>query len=114
MFDDYGIFGTTRSCRWITLYMICLSIYPRCDNTTQALIPPCMNDCLEYTAKCTVQVIAIEVFNINDNELDELLILNCSALFRAFDSVNVDTENCYNFSCEFTWIGLRIMLVIYN
>ena len=93
------VFGTGRvtSCRWIIIYTVCLSIYPRCNIITQSLIPPCIDDCLEYR-KC---LIAFTVFSRNSNNpLDETFLFNCTAPFRAFGSVNTDTENCYNFNCK--------------
>lgn len=102
---DSGIaFGSGKgnSCRWIVMYMICLSIYPHCNITTQALVPPCMNDCLKYTEDiCRGNILSFTfIANLNNNPVDEKLVLNCSTPFRAFNSVSVDTENCYNFSCK--------------
>jgi len=98
--------GEKDSCRWIVMYMICLSIYPQCNITTQALVPPCMEDCLKYTDSNGTCGETIERFlftalaKVNNNPLDEKLVLKCSTPFRAFSSVNIDSENCYNFSCK--------------
>jgi len=98
--------GIMNSCRWIVLYMICISIYPQCNITTKALVPPCMEDCLKYTdlnGICggnirTLLLIAMD--RLDSNSLDKNLVLNCSAPFRAFSSVNIDSGNCYNFNCK--------------
>ena len=101
--DNEMIFGIGKlnSCRWIVMYMICLSIYPHCNVTTQSLQPPCMDNCLEYNDMCSGTRVFLQVVVKQRNySLLESLILNCSAPFRAFDSVSVDTENCFNFSCK--------------
>ena len=105
---DNGVaFGTgnLNSCRWIVMYTICLSIYPHCNVTTQSLLPPCMDNCLEYNDMCSGNSVSLQLLakKTNFSHL-ESYILNCSAPFRAFDSVSVDTENCYNFSCKLTCI----------
>ena len=98
--DDNELFGVRVSCRWRTLYMICLSIYPRCNVTTQTLLPPCMDDCLHYTSKCDRYSMTLQAFISFSDDLTSLFYLNCSAPFRSFSSPNVDTENCYNFNRE--------------
>ena len=98
--DNIEVFGIFSSCRWIRLYMVCISLYPRCNITTQALVSPCMNDCLKYTNRC-----------YNDNNVFKgltaaaarglpYLILNCSVPFKLFSLVSVDTDNCYDFNCK--------------
>ena len=97
------LFGTgrTTSCRWIIMYTVCLSIYPRCNIITQSLVPPCVDGCSEYDVRCGAYLIGFISFSRNSNNpLDETFILDCSAPFRAFGSVNSDTENCYNFNCK--------------
>ena len=96
--DNSEVFGegNTRPCRWIIIYMICLQVYPQCNNTTQALIPSCVDECLKYNNVCSENMI---VFRFS-NQFDENLILDCSDPFRLFDSIHVDTENCYNFTCK--------------
>lgn len=95
--------GSESSCPWIVIYTICLLIYPRCNVTTQALMPPCMDDCLKFIDnKCMSNVKGLVATNIL-GIFDKNLLLNCSTPFGAFgDSVNIqfDTENCYNFTCE--------------
>ena len=102
--DNSKIFGVTVSCRWITIYMSCLSIYPRCNITTQALVAPCMNNCLNYINRCNdvthISSILTASAMLDNNPLDEKFILNCSAPFRIFGSVNIDTDNCYEFNCK--------------
>ena len=81
--------------------MSCLSIYPRCNITTQALLPPCEDDCLEYTNICDDRIKSSVFLSSSDNPFDTKFILTCSAPFRAFSSVaSVDTDKCYNFSCK--------------
>ena len=89
------------SCRSIAIYTVCLSIYPHCNISTQKLVPPCMDDCLEYTNRCGGNLIGLTVAAKSDNDsLEMLFVLNCSDPFRAFDSFNVDAENCYTFACK--------------
>ena len=95
--DNNLIFGVTTACRWITLYTSCLSIYPHCNIITQALVAPCMNDCLNYTTLCDNTT---SIFTILTSSADTHFILNCSTPFRVFPSVDVDTDNCYEFNCE--------------
>ena len=99
--DSNAVFGTgiLTSCRWIAIYMICLSVYPQCNSEKQVLIPPCINECLKYNNVCSGNLAPLSVSAILI-QLDEKLILNCSDPFRVFDSVQVDVENCYNFSCK--------------
>ena len=96
-----GVFGrgTINSCRWIVMYMICLQVYPQCNNATQALIPSCVDECLKYSNVCSGHLLSLRSSAIS-NELDEKLILDCFDPFRLFDSIHVDTENCYNFTCK--------------
>ena len=97
--DDIEVFGKVVSCRWRTLYMICLSIYPRCNVTTQALLPPCTDDCLYYASKCGRHSMTLQALvSLNIDDVTSFFYLNCSAPFRAFSSPNVDTENCYSFN----------------
>ena len=102
--------GTLNSCQWIVIYTVCLSIYPHCNISTQKLVPPCTDDCLEYTNRCrrTIRGLTIITAIISDNDsLEMLFVLNCSDPFRAFDSVNVDAENCYNFTCKLVCMYVR-------
>ena len=93
--------GTGNSCRWIVIYTVCLSIYPHCNIMTETLVPPCVDDCLEYTNTCRGNIYTLIIAARSNNDpLKMLFDLNCSAPFRAFDSVSVDTENCYNFNCK--------------
>jgi len=101
--DDNNVFsrGGKDSCRWIVMYMICLSIYPQCNISTKALVPPCMEDCINYSEDCRTVIAALNIFaTMFNNPLDKKLVLNCSAPFRAFNSVSVDAENCYDFNCK--------------
>ena len=92
--------GTLNSCRWIVMYMICLQVYPQCNNATQALIPSCIDECLKYSdVSCRRNLNGLR-FSVISNELNEKLILDCSDPFRLFDSIHVNTENCYNFTCK--------------
>ena len=104
--DSYEVFGTgiLNSCRWIVIYMICLSVYPQCNTETQVLIPPCINECDNVCSGNLAALTASAIFN----QLDKKLILDCSDLFRVFDSVHVDAENCYNFSCKLTRHSYRL------
>ena len=93
--------GTINSCRWIVIYTVCLSIYPHCNISTQKLVPPCTDDCLEYINRCSGNIRGLTAVARSDNDsLEMLFVLNCSDPFKAFDSVNVDAENCYNFTCK--------------
>ena len=99
--DNSVVFGTgaNTSCRWIIMYMVCLQVYPQCNNATQALIPSCVDECLKYNNVCNRSLVGFRTLGIFD-QLDGKLILNCSDPFRLFDSIHVDTENCYNFTCK--------------
>ena len=96
--------GIVNSCRWILPYTVCLSIYPHCNIITRKLLSPCIDDCLEYANRCGDNfniLTTVIMFVDNPLEIDlELFVLNCSAPFRAFGSVDIDTENCYNFNCK--------------
>lgn len=102
--DNNKIFGVTIACRWKNLYMSCLSIYPHCNITTQALLSPCMDDCLSNTNMCynitRLAAVLTASAMFNNNPLDRTFILNCSSPFRLFGSVNVDMKNCYNLNCK--------------
>ncbi len=99
--------GEVNSCRWILIYTACLSIYPHCNTDTQKLMSPCIDDCLEYTNRSCRDnfIILATAIMFPDDPLVELFLLNCSAPFRAFGSVNIDidTENCYNFNCKLVY-----------
>ena len=101
--------GIVNSCRWILMYTVCLSIYPHCNISTQKLLSPCIEDCLKYVNRCRDNFFLLTtVVMLADNPLEidlELLVLNCSAPFRAFGSVNIDidTENCYYFNCKLVY-----------
>ena len=79
---------------------MCLSIYPPCNITTQALLAPCVDECLNYTNNCNNLTGFSTFLAVSDIELDNRLILNCSAPSREYGSVNIDTDNCYKFNCK--------------
>ena len=107
--DDIGLFGITFACRWIKVNMSCQSIYPQCNITTQALLPPCEHDCLVYTDYCNNITKIFSLLSNTNDPLDTNFNLNCSTPFRAFGSVaNVDADKCYNFSCKLIYIQLLI------
>ena len=103
--DNGMFFGETTACRWFAIYTSCLSIYPHCNVTTQALVAPCMNDCLNYTNICNNITGFQNILTLSD---DRRLILNCSTPFTVFPSVNVDTDNCYEFKCKLLILCLAI------
>ena len=110
--DNNELFGpgVINSCRWIVIYMICLQVYPQCNNAAQALIPSCIDECLKYSNVCDGNLLSLRVSGISI-PLDTTLILDCSDPFRLFDSIHVDTENCYNFTCkliQYNYTGLKI------
>lgn len=113
--DDIKIFTAYHICRWITVNMSCLSIYPRCNITTQVLLPPCEDDCLEYTNICDNRIRSSVFLSNTDNPLDPKFFFNCSTPFRAFSSVaSVDTDKCYNFNCELITTYIHSCLLIYG
>ena len=58
----------------------------------------CIDECLKYSdVSCRGNLAGL---HLSDNQLDEKLILDCSDPFRVFDSIHVDTEKCYNFTCK--------------
>ena len=87
------------SCPWIVTYTVCLLIYPHCSIITQSLVPPCMDDCLEYTNRCRRGVVGFTTATRRNDQLGKINI-NCSAPYSTFRSVSVDTENCFNFNCK--------------
>ena len=102
--DDGAVFGSeydigVESCIKQLPYMICQYVYPRCNSTTQTLLPVCVDNCLSYTEMCGYGFDALRgstfLFPIF-----EMLIINCTDQFRAFGSVTVDLESCYNFYCK--------------
>ena len=93
--SDSGIFGLLDCIRQLH-YMICQYVYPRCNSTTQVLLPVCTDNCVEMTEMC--------IFGFNSlnhagfpNPLFEELIINCTNQFRVFGLVASDSESCYNF-----------------
>ena len=103
----------TTSCQWIITYTACLSIYPRCNIITQSLVPPCMDDCLEYAVRCRQRLKGFTIaVSHSNNPLDEIFLFNCSAPFRAFGSVSIDTKNCYNFNCKLILCKIDIGVAI--
>ena len=103
--DNRGIFGfdvvVGNSCSEQLPYMICQSVYPRCNSTTQALLPVCKNNCLDYTEMCEYGFKNLSQMAISENNsLWEQLVFNCSDQFRMLSSVNVEAEECYNFYCK--------------
>ena len=100
MASNTGIFGDRiingDSCIKQVPYMICQYVYPRCSNTTQALLPVCVDDCVEKTEMCAFYVTALES-SASLNPLFGELVINCTNQFAGFGSVTVDSENCYNY-----------------
>ena len=101
MASNAGLFGDTfvvnaNSCIKQVPYMICQYIYPRCNSTTQALLPVCVDDCVAKTEMCAFYVNALETSDAL-NPLFEVLTINCTDQFAAFGSVTVDSERCYNY-----------------
>ena len=101
MASDAGIFGDrivtdVHSCMKQFPYMICQSVYPRCNSTTQALLPVCVDDCIAKTDTCSSAITALET-SASLHPLYEMLTINCTDQFRAFGSVPVDSESCYNY-----------------
>ena len=101
MASDAGIFGdriviNANTCIKQLPYMICQSVYPRCNNTTQALLPVCVDDCVMKIEMCVFAITALET-SVFLHPLFEALIINCTDQFRAFGSVTVDSESCYNY-----------------
>jgi len=102
--NDSGLYGDRlvidpggNSCIKQIPYMICQSVYPRCNSTTQALLPVCTSNCMKNFDSCSFAFNALSVSNaINVNPIFELLIINCTNQFRAFESVSVDSANCYS------------------
>ena len=111
MIDDPSV---KTPCRWQVPYMICQSMYPQCDNRAQAVVPVCMDNCLNYTQLCGTWFIDLQMIaNVVVDPLVQLFVLNCSDQFQHFQSITVDTgpNNCYNFYCEF---GICIALLLYH
>ena len=112
-FDSDQFFTETGSCRWTALYMICLSIYPQCNNETKVLVPPCEDNCLYHTTRCAYIGRALQIPAIS-NDLILLFILNCSNPFRAFNSYGSsnynanNSDNCYNFGCKLKYACICI------
>ena len=101
MASDAGIFGdriviNANTCIKQLPYMICQSVYPRCNSTTQALLPVCVDDCITKIEMCAFAIPALETSAFL-HPLFEALIINCTDQFRAFGSVPVDSESCYNY-----------------
>ena len=98
--DNRGIFGfdvmVGNSCSEQLPYMICQSVYPRCNSTTQALLPVCVDDCIAKTDTCSSAITALET-SASLHPLYEMLTINCTDQFKAFGSVPVDSESCYNY-----------------
>ena len=101
---DGAVFGSeyqigVESCIKQLPYMICQYVYPRCNSTTQTLLPVCVDNCLSYTEMCGYGFNALRAspFLL---PIFEMLIINCTHQFRAFGSVAVDLESCYNFYCK--------------
>ena len=102
--SDDGIFGDgimidVHSCMKQLPYMICQSVYPRCNSTTQALLPVCVDDCVAKINMCipAITLAALETSAFLLHPLFEMISINCTDQFRAFGSVPVDSENCYNY-----------------
>ena len=93
------------SCRLIAIYTFCISVYPHCNNATQALVPPCMDECMEFSDFCRLTrfLSFTTIPNLNQDALDGQLLLSCSDPYRLFDVTINDTENCFNFNCKLTY-----------
>ena len=103
--DDRGTFGFNimigNSCIKQLPYMICQYVYPRCNMTTQALLPVCVDNCLDYVEMCEDGFANLSQLAINENNsFWEQLVINCSDQFRNLGSVSVDAEECYHFNCK--------------
>ena len=102
--NDGAIFGHRISigietCIKQLPYMVCQFVYPRCNSTTQALLPVCMDNCLNYTEMCGYGFTALRGSTLLYPIFD-MLVINCTNQFRAFGSVTIDLENCYNLYCK--------------
>ena len=102
--DDGAVFGSEyeidlESCIKQLPYMICQYVYPRCNSTTQALLPVCVDNCLDYTEMCEYGFNALRGSSFI-YPIFEMLVINCTHQFRAFGSVTVDLESCYHLYCK--------------
>lgn len=102
--SDGGIFSFDividgNSCMKQLPYMICQSVYPRCNSTTQALLPVCTDHCTQMIRMCEFGFIALNT-SAFINPLFEVFVIDCTNQFRAFGSVTVDSESCYHFYCK--------------
>ena len=103
--DDRGTFGFNimigNSCIKQLPYMICQYVYPRCNSTTQALLPVCVDNCINYTVMCKDGFSKLSQMAINEsNSFYEQLVINCSDQFRIFDPVTIEEEECHHFDCK--------------
>ena len=91
--DNSEVFGegNTRPCRWIIIYMICLQVYPQCNNTTQALIPSCVDECLKYNNVCSENMIVFRFSNQFDENLMEPKNTNTSPQGSRTNTVSIGT-----------------------
>ena len=62
-----------------------------------------MNDCLNYANTCDNITNFVTFLTAS---ADTQFILNCSAPFTSFPSVDVDTDDCHEFKCKLTIVLL--------
>jgi len=79
--------------------MICQYMYPRCDPSTQMLLPMCEQSCSHFTEMCAYGFRTLQ--NLVDTDVEpiaELFVIDCTDQFRIFASANirVNTEDCYD------------------
>ena len=100
LFTNARASDNDSSCQWKVLYTVCLFMYPHCSIISQALVPPCMDDCIEYTTiRCRRGILGFSIATgFMDDPLNNIKI-DCSAPFSVFSSVSTDTENCHEFNC---------------
>ena len=98
--EETGVFGKLEdTCRPLTAYVACQYVYPRCNDTAQALVPVCEDSCLNFAQQCPLQFQRLTVLSASVELTSKLLNVNCTDQFSAFGSVNVDAnpESCYNY-----------------
>lgn len=99
IFGDEIVIGLNTCIKQLP-YVVCQSVYPRCNSTTQSLLPVCMANCMENVdGTCRFGFRALNVSAII-NPLFEVLVIDCTNQFRAFGSVNIDLDSCYDFYCK--------------
>ncbi|XP_065910189.1 hepatocyte growth factor receptor-like isoform X5 [Dysidea avara] len=98
--EETGVFGNIfDTCRPLTAYIVCQYVYPRCNDTTQALVPVCEDSCLSFAERCSLQVERLTVISVNVQLISTLLTVNCTDQFNAFGSISIDAnpEHCYDY-----------------